>query len=167
MNKNNNDVEIFHRINKLKLKAGLSVYDQANGLISPNKIKSAQEIIVEKEKEYPIEVKDVLINLQGSWAGYKESEEAQRQKWLDKIYNYSNNIKDLTVMFEHDLMSHFALSLRNFCEKLDQDKAEHQIIVQAHIDVMWITYEEKLRSDKGAKAEELKQVVAAAIQKYS
>lgn len=165
-NKNSN-VEIYHRINKLKLKAGLPVYDSVHGVIQPKQVQKAQQIIDEKEEEYPIEVKDVLTKLQDSWKSYQESQNEEREEWLEKIYNYSNNVKDLTSMYQHDLMSHFSLSLRDFCEKIDLDKKEHHVIVQAHIDVMWITYEEKLRSDKSEKAEELKKVVAVAISKYS
>lgn len=167
MSKSNQQTEIFHRINKLKLKAGLPVYDSVHGVIQPNKIKKAQEIIDKKEEEYPVEVKGVLSKLQESWEDYQKAGESEREEALEKIYNYSNNIKDLTSMYQHDLMSHFSLSLRDFCEKIDLNKKEHQVIVQAHIDVMWVTYEEKLRSDTSEKAEELKKVVAMAIEKYS
>lgn len=163
----NNTVEIHHRINKLKLKAGLPVYDSVHGVIQPKKIQKAQQIIDDKEEDYPIEVKDVLGKLHESWEAYQAANDEGREEWLEKIYNYSNNIKDLTSMYQHDLMSHFSLSLRNFCEKLDLNKKEHHVIVQAHIDVMWVTLEEKLRSDKSEKAEELKKVVAVAISKYS
>ena len=160
-------VEVYHRINKLKLKAGLPVYDSVHGVIQPKKVQKAQEIIDQKEEEYPMEVKDVLGKLQESWGQYQKTEGEERSEWLEKIYNYSNNIKDLTSMYQHDLMSHFSLSLRDFCEKIDLNKKEHHVIVQAHLDVMWVTYEEKLRSDKSEKAEELKKVVALAISKYS
>ncbi len=167
MSKNNHDIEIFHRINKLKLKAGLPVFDNVHGVISPESVNKAQEIINEKESEYPIEVADVLKNLQSSWEIYLKAGDEERREALEKIYNYSNNIKDLTCMYKHDLMSHFSLSLRDFCEKIDIEKKEHQIIVQAHIDVMLVTYQEKLRSDQSEKADELKSIVARAIQKYS
>ena len=165
---NEQQVEIFHRINKLKLKAGLPVYDNVNGVIDPKSIKKAQAKIDEKEEEYPIEVKGVLENLAESWQAYqKAADEDARAERLEQIYNYSNNVKDLTSMYAHDLMTHFSLSLREFCEKIDHEKQEHRVIVQAHIDVMWITYEEKLRSDTSEKAEELKKVVKVAIDKYS
>lgn len=167
MNKNNGQVEVFHRINKLKAKAGLAPHDNAQGVINPEKVKTAQDIIDKKEEEYPNEVKDILTKLSASWSDYKDALDDERTELLEKIYNYSNNIKDLTSMYKHDLMSHFGLSLRDFCEKIDLHKQEHHVIVQSHIDVMWVTYEEKLRSDKSEKAEELKKVVALAIEKYS
>jgi len=167
MSKSNNDVEIFHRINKLKLKAGLPVYDSVHGIINPEKINNAQDIIDKKEQDYPVEVQETLQKLQEIWKAYLVAEDDARDDLLEKVYNYSNNIKDLTSMYRHDLMNHFSLSLRNFCEKIDAKKKEHQIIVQAHIDVMLVTFQEKLRSDKSEKAEELKKIVVVAIQKYS
>ena len=165
--KKNEDVEIYHRINKLKLKAGLPDHASAQGQISSGKIQSAQTIIDDKEEEYPIEVSDVLSKVQESWAAFKNTDGDERDKNLDAIYNYSNQIKDLTTMYNRDLMSYFSESLRDFCEKINPDKAEHHVIVQAHIDVMLVTYEQKLLSETTPEAEELKKVLAKAIQQNS
>ena len=167
MSKNSSEqVEMYHRINKLRLKAGLPVRGPA-GVITPKSVKKAQTIIDDKEEEYTDEVRDVLSKLSDSWKGFRDAGQESGSEWIEKIYNYSNNIKDLTSMYDHDLMTHFSLSLRDFCEKIDLDKKEHHVIVQAHIDVMWVTYEDQLRSDSSEKAEELKKVVAVAIEKYS
>src|SRR5262245_34427034 len=138
-------VEVLHRINKLKLKAGLPAHSQAQGIINPVKIKKAQNSIDAKEQQYPVEVEGLLGKIETSWEKYKTTNDAARPEFLNQVYNFSNNIKDLAGMYRHDLMQHFSLSLRDFCEKINAQKQQHQIIVQAHIDVMWITYEEKLR----------------------
>lgn len=163
---NVDNVEIYHRINKLRLKAGLPVHGPT-GIIDPKTIKKAQTHIDEKEDEYTDEVRDVLEKLSESWKSFKKSGANEAKEWIERIYNYSNNIKDLTSMYQHDLMTHFSLSLREFCEKIDIERKEHHVIVQAHIDVMWVTYEQQLRSDSSEKAEELKKVVAIAIDRYS
>jgi hypothetical protein len=167
MSGNDKKVELYHRINKLKIKAGLSARSQAQGVISPAKVKKAQEAIDAKEQEYPIEVENLLEKLENSWQQYKAASDASRSQFLNQVYNYSNNVKDLSGMYHHDLMHHFSLSLTDFCEKIDVKKEQHQIIVQAHIDMMRVTYEEKLRQSDSEKAEELKLVVAKAIEKYS
>jgi len=148
------------------LQAGLPVRGPS-GVIDPSTIKKAQTHIDEKEGEYTDEVKIVLEKLSDSWQSFKDAGADDAPEWIEKIYNYSNNIKDLTSMYQHDLMTHFGLSLREFCEKIDIEREEHHVIVQAHIDVMWVTYEQQLRSDSSEKAEELKKVVAIAIEKYS
>ncbi|MBL4805221.1 MAG: hypothetical protein JKY71_10180 [Alphaproteobacteria bacterium] len=167
MNKTNSDkVEMYHRINRLRLKAGLPVHGPA-GVIDPKTVKKAQAHIDDKEEEYTDEVRDVLEKLSESWKAFKKDGKQNAEQWIEKIYNYSNNVKDLTSMYDHDLMTHFGLSLREFCEDIDIEREEHHVIVQAHIDVMWVTYEQQLRSDSSEKAEELKKVVAIAIDKYS
>lgn len=167
MSKDNaQQVEIYHRINKLRLKAGLPVRG-AVAVIDTSSINKAQGHIDEKEGEYTNEVKTVLEKLSESWQSFKDGDAEDAPEWIEKIYNYSNNIKDLTAMYQHDLMTHFSLSLREFCEKINIERQEHHVIVQAHIDVMWVTYEQQLRSDSSEKAEELKKVVAIAIEKYS
>ena len=160
-------VTVFHRINKLKLKAGIPLHDEVHGYIKPEDINKAQYAIDEKEKEYPIEVKIMLEKLEKTWEELKATSPDKRAKLLDKIYNFANNIKDITSTYDHDLMHHFSLSLRNFCEKINVEKQQHHTIVQAHLDVMWVTYDEKLRKDDSEKAQELKMVVAVAIKKYS
>ena len=168
MNKNNDKVEIFHRVNKLKSKAGLSAFAKGQGQIQNFRIQKAQKVIDEKEAEYSVEVENVLRNLQASWDECVGAEKSDvRAGALERVYNYSNNVKDLASMYGYDLMGYFALSLRDFCEKIDAHKEEHQIIVRAHINAMFVTLHEKLRSDEGEKAKELMNSVALAIQKYS
>ncbi len=165
-NSKDSKVEVFHRVNKLKLKAGFGLEDDKVGFIDKSAIIRGQMKIDEKEHEYPETVKDILEKLSETWKELKEADQSQRDDLKDKIYNYSNNIKDLTATYKHDLMHHFSLSLRNFCERINLDKKEHQVIVQAHIDVMWITFNEKLKGEVGQKAEELKDIVLQAIKKY-
>ncbi len=159
-------VQVYKRVNKLKLKAGFGLDEDKVGFIDKSTILKAQMKIDQKENEYPATVEAVLNQLVDSWKELKQAPEDQRDELIDRIYNFSNNIKDLTATYQHDLMHHFSLSLRNFCEKIDVNKKEHHVIVQAHIDVMWITFNEKLKGEVGPKAEELKLVVSQAIRKY-
>lgn len=166
--KNKTDkVEILHRINKLKKKTGVTAASGATGYIPEALIKSAQEIIDEKESDYPPSVKAILEEIEGVWRGVPDLPEESQKAAIEAIYNYANNIKDLTSMYQHDLMHHFSLSLREFCEKIDVGKKPHHIIVRAHLDVMWVTYDEKLRSDETAQAEELKKALQIAIEKHA
>lgn len=159
-------VKVFHRVNKLKLKAGFGLEDDKVGFIDKSAIIRGQMKIDEKEREYPLTVEEILKKLTETWEQLKKADKANYDELIDKIYNYSNNIKDLTATYQHDLMHHFSLSLRNFCERIKIEKPEHHVIVQAHLDVMWVTYNEKLKGEVGEKAEELKEIVSQAIKKY-
>ena len=168
MKNRNVDVEIIHRINKLKKKAGISLTSGKKGIVDHSAVQRAQQVIDDKETEYPPTVKELIDQISALWNSVKEmNDEAERKQALETIYHFSNNIKDITDTYGHNLMHHFSLSLRDFCEVVDLEKDEHHIIVEAHLNVMLITYEERLKSDETAQAEELKNIVKIAIEKYS
>lgn len=163
----NEAVEIYHRINRLKLKTGAGLHD-GPGFIDPHAIVRADTVIQKKQSLYPKMVEESLNRLEEAWVQFKAAEgNKQRRDAIERIYHSSNHIKDLASTFSYELMQHFALSLREFAERIDPDRKEHQVIVQAHLDVMRIVYQENIKDHGGAKAEELKLIVAKAIEKYS
>ncbi len=165
-NSDDNKVEVFHRVNRLKLKTGAGLHD-GPGFIDPHAVNRAQSVIQTKESLYPKIVEESLKKLQVSWAGFKAAaNDDDRNKFMEQIYHTANHIKDLASTFNYELMQHFALSLRDFSERIDVNKKEHHIIVQAHNDVMWVVYHENIKDQGGPKADELKQIVAKAIERY-
>lgn len=165
MSNSNGRVEKFHRINHLKLKAGIPVEDETHGYISPQKVKQAQSTINDQEKDYKYEVESVLRQISQVWGELQD--DPNNAEILDYLYNFTNNAKDIAETFDYSLMAHFAHSLRDFCEHFDVNKKEHYTIVQAHIDVMWITFNEDIRGDDSEQAQELKSSIAEAIRIYS
>lgn len=166
MKPSNKDIEIYHRLNKLKMKAGGDIFEQSTGFLDAMGIRRAQQAIDAKATEYEREIEEVLVKLDSTWDDLKTCDPKQYKKILSKLYNFANNVKDLAETYNYRLMQHFGLSLREFSENLDASREEHRIIVQAHIDVMWVTFKEKIQDDGGPVAQELKKIVAAAIQKY-
>lgn len=168
MSKNSNrKVEVFKRLNKLKLKAGIPLNEDIDGYINPADIKSAQARIDDKEQHYKKELEEILVFIDESWGDLKAADETNRKKHISKLHNYANNIKDLAETYNYDLMSHLGLSLRNFCEKIDPANKNHRVIVQAHIDVMWTAFDQNLKGEGGAIAQELKKVLEIAIRQNS
>lgn len=160
-------VEVFHRINRLKLKTGAGVHD-GPGFIDVYAVKRAQGAIEKKQSLYPKIVEESLTRLDSAWNDFKAAtDDNARKQAMERIYHTANHIKDLASTFSYELMQHFALSLRDFAERIDVNKKEHHIIVQAHHDVMWVVYHENIKDHGGPKAEELKQIVAKAIEKFS
>ena len=163
---NADKVEIFHRVNRLKLKTGAGLHD-GPGFIDTHAIKRAQGVIEKKETLYTKVVEESLERLDDAWKNFKDAEsDESRKQAMEKIYHTANHLKDLASTFSYELMQHFALSLRDFAESIDVNKKEHHIIVQAHRDVMWVVYHENIKDHGGPKAEELKQIVAKAIEKF-
>ncbi len=163
--KNENEVEIYHRVNKLKLKAGAGLHD-GDGFIDLHSIKRAQAVIDRKETLYMNEVEDVLKKLRVAWEKMQSDDEETIMHGKEELYHYANHVKDLATTYNYQLMGHFGSSLRQFSEKIDVENKMHFVIVQAHLDVMFIVYKEHIKDEGGDKAVELKSIVAAAIKKY-
>lgn len=160
-------VKIMHRINRLKRKAGSDSSDERAGFIDPKAVKRAQESIDVQAVRYSGEVKTALKSLDDTWKKLKEEKDATTSAALSKqLYNYANNIKDMAETFGYSLMDHFGKSLRDFSRNLNVENKAHHVIVQAHIDVMWIAFKENIKDQGGEKAAELKLIVAKAIEKY-
>lgn len=167
-NSENQDVEVFHRVNRLKMKAGLAHNDPSAVLkIDPAAIDRAEKAIEKRQEIYPTEIKKVLNAINSNWKVALSGNKDALPKAMENIYHKANQVKDLASMFDYGLMQHFGLSLREFVEKIDMKKGAHRTIVQAHIDVMWVVYNEDLHGDGGPRAQELKALVTKAITKYS
>lgn len=163
----NQEVEIFHRVNRLKLKAGASSLHAGPGFIDPKAINRAETVIKNKESAYTTEVEDILAKLDRAWKEAKSLPADRSADAIEAVYHTANHIKDLAAMFGYELMQHFGYSLRDFAGRIDMTNKAHHVIVQAHLDVMWVVFHENIKDHGGPKAEELKKIVAQAIEKYS
>ncbi len=165
-NSNESEIEIFHRVNRLKIKAGGSC-DSGPGKLDPHAVERAQTVIETSARLYDDEIKSVLQNLSGCWENLNKGLDKADDDELERLYNYANQAKDLAATFCYPLMQHFGLSLREFIEVADLTRQEHHIIIQAHVDAMWAVYYGGIKDHGDKSAEELKLVVSKAIEKYS
>lgn len=163
----NPQIQIFHRANRLKAKATGGDISPLPGYLDAESIQSAQDIIDMGEEDYKAQMEKVMTKMTEAWGNIKSGKMARGGTGQAcPIFNYANNIKDLAETYQYDLMKHFGVSLRDFSEKMDTANVAHETIVQAHIDVMWVSVRENLRGEDEAKAIELKKTVAQAIQKH-
>lgn len=159
-------VEIYNRINRLKLKAGGSA-GAGPGKLDQNSIDRADAVIQKMSEKYPLEIKRSLDELNALWSETKVIAFDARRENASKISNVANQIKDLAGTFGFDLMEYFGESLRDYILDVDLSQKEQVIIVQAHVDVMLVAYTQNLVHQEHPLGEELKKTVAAAIAKYS
>lgn len=162
------DVEVYNRVNRLKLKAGAGL-NEGPGKLDPEAVKRADSVVIKMSSLYPAEIKNMLTVLTREWEEVKALPEGgDRTGHAEKLSNTANQIKDLGTTFGYNLMGYFGESLRDYILETDLSRKEHFIIVQAHIDVMMVAFRENLKDDDGgAMAEELKKMVHVAIEKYS
>lgn len=159
-------VQIFKRINRLKIKAGSSV-DGPPIKFSKERLKNPEKFIAEQTKNYETKIKDVLKDLDVAWNKILSDNPDEIEQGREELYHKSNHAKDLAATCNYPLMMHFGMSLRDFVEGIDPASQAHQTIVKAHIDVMWTVVKDNIQDEGGAKAQELKQIVKLAIKKYS
>ena len=162
------EVQIIHRKNHLKEKVAEAGHGDAIGAIDPEAIKRAQAVIEDGGDAYKQEIEKTLNELNIAWTRLKSDapETHTYNEHLNEIHRFTNHIKDIASTFSYTLMDYFACSLRDFSEHIDTQDSAHVKIVQAHIDVMTIVFHENIKDDGGPKAEELKMIVAQAIDKY-
>lgn len=160
------EVQVVHRINRLKQKVLDESSQEAAGYVDSALIRKAQRVIEGSQALYMKHAKTTLDELAEIWRSLKNKTSSEAAADVQHLGVVSNRLMDMASTYEYDLMSYFAMSLRDFTEKLNLSRQPHHVIVQAHIDVMWIAYNEKLKGEKGKKAEELKTIVNKAIEKF-
>ena len=165
MSDKDDEVEIIHRVNRLKKK----VVDDTKrasmmgeGHIDPEAIERAQAVIDDSQDDYMEEVESIFGDLSKVWGTLKSGDTGA----AEDVQLYSNRIMDLAATYSYDLMRYFSKSLRDFAERIDVANKNHITIGQAHLDVMMITVHEKIKEEDAPKAEELKAVLDQAIKKY-
>ncbi len=166
MNKKSSEVEIIHRVNRIKKKVG-GAQSISAGVIDPHSIQRAKKTIQNSETAYLKEVEDIIPELNRLWLCLKKADETEHRQFLQELSRYSNRIKDMASTYNYELMAYFSESLRDFTEKTNMRNSAHHTIIQAHIDVILIVHKEKLKEQIGKKAENLKLFVAQAIEKHS
>lgn len=160
-------VEIFRRINRLKLKITGSE-DGPDGQISPDAIAKANEKIQALCADCPVLLKTCLDHITKNWAAMRDMLDGpERDTLAGKIFTSAHEIKDVGSMCGFELLAHFAESLRDYIIKTDLSHKAHSVIVQAHIDAMSMALRDDIRDSGNIQAEELKLLVHKAIYKYS
>ena len=160
-------VEILHRINHLKRKAGGDPHNDKEGRISENAIKEADRQIERFCGNCPKVVRESLDTLITCWQELKAVENTEKKKSLAQdIFTKAHQIKDVGSMCGYLLISDFGESLRDYILETKLDQNAHEKIIQAHIDVMMIAYRDNIKDDGGPVAAELRSLLQKAIEKY-
>ncbi|MEZ5814129.1 MAG: hypothetical protein R3E13_05315 [Alphaproteobacteria bacterium] len=160
------EIEIIHRINRLKEKVSAPAVQNKNGCVNPRHITEAQSVIDATQDDCTQALSHAIENLETMWKKTSEHNEENRQSTLHEIHRHANFIKDIASTYHHELMSYFGQSLRDLTDRIDIANTAHRTIVKAHIDVMNIALQNSVKTDKGDLAKELKQMLEKAIHRH-
>jgi hypothetical protein len=160
------EIEIIHRINRLKEKVSAPAAQNKNGCVNPDDIKEAQSVIDTTQEHCTQALSHAIETLETIWKKTSEYNEGNRQSTLHEIHRHANFIKDIASTYHYELMSYFGQSLRDLTDRIDIANTAHRTIVKAHIDVMHITLQNSIKADKGDLAKELKRMLEKAIHRH-
>lgn len=168
MSKSEDTIQYFHRVNRLRAKAGGDPNDPREGALGDGMVEKADGLINDFCKECTTLVTKLLDHLGQKWKAMADMEKsAARDKLAKEIFTLAHEVKDVAGMCGYTLMSDFGESLRDYITETSLDQGAQRIIVQAHIDAMNAALRHDIREDGGPAAEELKALVKRAIEKYS
>lgn len=161
-------VEIIKLGNHIKRKMGLDPQDQREGFIDPEAIKEADQLIKDMCAECSNSIGLILSSLSEKWAMMKDigHDSSVRQGLSEEIFTLSHEIKDVGAMCGYELIAHFAESLRDYIDETNLNLEAQKVIIQAHVDAMQLAHKNDVKEDNGPLANELRQLVKVAIDKY-
>jgi|GEM_PF-1365788 len=159
--------EFYNRANVLKGKVGLDVQTNADGQLDPEKVKEADDLIKAMCKDCNKNMGEQIEGLVRAWAAMAalEQGDARTQK-AQQVFTFAHDIKDIAALCGYGLAAHFAESLRDYVTERSFAEKNQRIIIQAHIDALIVIQKNDIKDDAGAVAEELKEMVAIAVNKY-
>ena len=158
---------IKQKYNALRSKAGARMNTNEDGFIDEDKIKAADALIAdlcEGSKEKIEEQLDILTELWKTIQAMPDN--AARKDKTQEIFTIAHEIKDIGSLCGYNLIAHFAESLRDYISETRMNLKNQRIIIQAHIDAMSTVLKTGISDDGHPVAEELKQKVKIAIEKY-
>lgn len=153
--------------NRLKQRLGDDHKDQEDGFIAPESIAEADKLILTLCLDCSTELGRNLASLTELWDKMKAiGETPERADISYRFFLQAHEIKDIGAICGYDLIAHFAESLRDYIGKTELNMQAQVVIIQAHLDAMNIVHQQGVKKNAGPQAEELKKMVARAIEKY-
>ncbi len=163
-------VELIHLPNRLLQKLGLSKREDEKqaGQVDPEAIEEANRLVEKMKKECPAAIAGFLDELIQVWIDMRDmGDTPQRAKLSERAFTLAHEIKDLAALSEDELTTYFAESLRDYIGETELNLEAQRVIIQAHVDAMSVVNKQGIEDAESALAEELKQMVKIAINKYS
>lgn len=152
--------------NRLRPRVGASKHDE-DGFIDPQLIEEADKLISALCVDCPKTISGHLDALTLLWEKMKSATTVdERYNTSVQIFTLAHEIKDVSAMCQYALLSHFAESLRDYIGQTELNIHAQVVIIQAHIDAMQIVHKQGVKSDAGPEAEELRKMVARAVEQY-
>ena len=161
-------VRIIKIANRLKMKLGSEYEDGMSGQIPADAILEADALIATLCEECPNAIGGYMEQLIERWREMRDMPDSPaRDAISEEVFTLAHEIKDIAAMCEYELTAYFAESLRDFVAKTELDLEAKRVIVQAHVDALKTIQKQGFKDTAGPLADELKEAVKIAIEKFS
>ena len=158
------EVIIVHPINRVKEK--IRPKQNINISFSNENINAAQNIL---EKSHDLKDKEldlIIQNLLSLWSKII-AKPSKENHCFTMFFIYLNRLDDISAIFKVDVLYDFIQSLKEFLEHANIENNSHQVIIQAHMDVINLAYQHKIESKDDEDAKNLKKMLLIAIEQNS
>lgn len=167
MSKPNIKVRFYKIKNRLKEKtAGLGNLEGVEIEFDNNLLSEAEEIFNEMAEDYPDWVSSILDDL---FEAHRRcvDDDLNRKAYFERINSIAHDMKGQGGTFGYELITDFSEGLYNFTAKGSGLSDNHVEIIKAHIDAMRVVIRDRIHGDGGSIGKELKEGLAASVEKYN
>lgn len=168
MSKSDDDeVRIYNIENHLKPRLSVS-HPNSKGKIDDDAVAEADKLIEKMCETYPAKIEAAMEGLEREWNEMRDlAQSPEREERAETVFTMAHNIKDTSAQCGYELMAYFAENLRDYVTRTNFSMEAQRVITQACVDAMKVVFKKNLKKDGGPIAEELKDVLEEAIEKYS
>ncbi len=157
------EVQVFHRVNRLKVKAGASA-DGPAGPLDPAKVSAASQAISKSVGSYLEESIRQVAEMEAMVAALETEADLVRQRALLRtITHTANQVQSLGTTYGFPLATRFATSLRDFTGPMDYASPARCKITRAHVDALKAVFRGQIAGTGGKVGTALVQILEQAI----
>jgi hypothetical protein len=157
------EVQVFHRVNRLKIKAGASA-DGPAGHLDPARVSAASHAIAKSVGSYLEESNRQVAELEAMVSALDTEADLGRQRALLRtITHTANQVQSLGTTYGFPLATRFATSLRDFTGPMDHASPARCKIARAHVDALKAVFRGQIAGTGGKIGTALVQILEQAI----
>jgi hypothetical protein len=160
------EVKIFHRINRLREKAGGSRYGSGNGQFDTKVMQQAHRAVEQLAPEYPKTVSNDLDKLVEATQQLLTAKPDEQQPTLQYISTLANEVQSLGATFGFNLITAFGQSLRRFTDNMGHADESQLVLIRAHVDTIRVVLTRGIHGDGGEEGRALIEELKKALRKH-
>ena len=154
------EVMIVEPVNRIRAKIPLT--REASVRFSEKQLKSAALSLVHAEKLKEGEQDSLIFDIFSLWKDLLANPTNDNGSFPE-FHKNINKLKDLSALFSDEVLQDLIASLQKFLAKTDLELQNHRVIIQAHLNVINLTYMHKVKFKNSPTALKLFDMLNLAI----